>query len=65
MAQKKLYLSNDKMLCGVCGGIAEYMDIDPTLVRVGYALLSLCSAGFPGLLVYLVLYAIIPQKPFR
>lgn len=65
MAQKKLYLSNDKKLCGVCGGIGEYLDIDPTIVRVIYLCLSLFSAGFPGLLVYLILYAIIPQKPFR
>ena len=65
MAQKKLYLSNDKQLCGVCGGIGEYLDIDPTIVRVIYLCLSLFSAGFPGLLVYLILYAIIPQKPFR
>lgn len=65
MAQKKLYLSHDKQLCGVCGGIAEYLDLDPTLVRVGYVLLSLCFTGFPGLLIYLILYAIIPQKPFR
>ena len=65
MAQKKLYLSHDKQLCGVCGGIAEYLDLDPTLVRVGYVLLSLCFTGFPGLLIYLILYAIIPQKTFR
>ena len=65
MVQKKLYLSHDKQLCGVCGGIAEYLDLDPTLVRVGYVLLSLCFTGFPGLLIYLILYAIIPQKPFR
>lgn len=65
MAQKKLYLSPDKQLCGVCGGIAEYLDLDPTLVRVGYALLSLCFTGFPGLLIYFILYAIIPQRPFR
>ena len=65
MTQKKLYLSTDKRLCGVCGGIAEYLGLDSTLVRVIYALLSLCSTGFPGLLIYLILYAIIPQKPFR
>lgn len=65
MTQKKLYLSTDKQLCGVCGGIAEYLGLDPTLVRVIYALLSLCSTGFPGLLIYLILYAIIPQRPYR
>jgi phage shock protein PspC (stress-responsive transcriptional regulator) len=65
MTQKKLYLSTDKQLCGVCGGIAEYFDIDPTIVRVVYALLSLFSTGFPGLLLYFILYAIIPQRPYR
>jgi len=64
MVQKKLYLSDDKKICGVCGGIGEYLDIDPTLIRVGYLLLSLCSAAFPGLLLYIILVFVIPKKPF-
>ena len=59
--QKKLTRSANKMLAGVCGGIAEYFEIDPTLVRVAYAALSIFSAGFPGLLLYIVMLIIMPQ----
>lgn len=59
---KKLYRSSNKMLAGVCAGIAEYCDIDPTIVRVIYAALSLFMAGFPGLLLYLVLMIIMPNQ---
>jgi len=52
---------SNRMIAGVCGGIAEYMEIDPTLARVGYVVLSLMSAGFPGIIVYLVLAAIMPE----
>ncbi|MBR1480440.1 MAG: PspC domain-containing protein [Paludibacteraceae bacterium] len=61
--QKRLYLSSDKKLVGVCGGIAEYFDIDPTIVRVLYVLLTFFSAAFPGLLIYIILACIIPHKP--
>ena len=50
------------MLGGVCGGLAEYFDVDPTLVRIGYLLLSLCTIGFPGLLVYIISWIIIPEQ---
>ena len=53
--------SSDRMIAGVCGGLAEYFDIDPTLVRVGYVLLSVVSAGFPGILVYIILAIIMPD----
>ncbi len=59
---KKLRRSKDKMLGGVCSGIAEYFDIDPTLVRIAYALLTIFSAGFPGVLAYIVLWIVIPEK---
>jgi phage shock protein PspC (stress-responsive transcriptional regulator) len=62
MEPKKLTRSNNKMVAGVCAGIAEYFDIDPTLVRVCYAALSIFSAGFPGLLLYIILMIIMPQK---
>ena len=52
----------NRMIAGVCGGIAEYFDLDPTLVRVGYVVLSVISAGFPGLLVYIVLWVIVPEE---
>lgn len=63
--KKKLYRSNtDKMLCGVLSGFAEYIDVDPTLVRVIYAGLSLFTAGFPGIALYVICAIVIPQKPF-
>ncbi len=54
----------DRQVAGVCGGIAEYLDLDPTMVRVGYALLSILSAAFPGLLVYCVLWVIVPEREY-
>ncbi len=61
--EKKLTKSTvDKKLFGVCGGIAEYFDIDPTVVRVAYLALSLFSAGFPGLILYICLALIMPDK---
>ena len=62
--EKKLYRSANKMIGGVCAGIAEYFDIDPTLVRVAYALISFFTASFPGAIVYIILLFIIPQRPF-
>lgn len=59
---KKLTKSNDKIISGVCSGIAEYFDLDPTLVRVAYAALSVFSAGFPGLILYIILAVIMPNK---
>jgi phage shock protein C len=48
-------------MAGVCGGIAEYFDIDPTLIRVAYVVLSLFSAAFPGVLLYIILMILIPN----
>ena len=50
-----------RMIGGVCGGVAEWLDWDPTLVRVGYVILSILSAAFPGLLVYIILWIIMPN----
>lgn len=58
---KKLTKSNNKMVAGVCAGIAEYFGWEPTLVRIVYLLLALFSAGFPGLLLYLILCIVMPQ----
>lgn len=60
--EKKLTKSNERKISGVCGGLAEYFDVDPTLVRVAYALLSVCSSGFPGLILYIVLAIVMPDK---
>ena len=58
---KKLYRSSNRILAGVCGGIAEYLNIDPTVVCVLYIVLSFFSAAFPGLLLYLILLLFIPN----
>lgn len=62
MAQKKLTRSSNKILAGVCGGIAEYFSVDPTLIRVCYAALSVLSAAFPGLILYIIMMLIIPEN---
>lgn len=60
--EKKLYKSNkDKMIDGVCAGIAEYFGIDPTLVRLGTVILS-CAVG-SGILAYIICACIIPRDP--
>jgi len=59
--KKKLRRSSNKMIAGVCAGIAEYLGLDVTLVRVAYVLLSIFSAGFPGLIVYLILMFVMPD----
>lgn len=52
--------SRYKMIAGVCGGIAEYFDLDPTIVRVAYVLVSILSVAFPGILAYIVLMFVMP-----
>lgn len=59
--KKKLTRSKDKIIAGVCGGLAEYLGIDVTITRIGYVLLSILSAAFPGLLAYLVFTLIMPK----
>ena len=52
-----------RLIAGVCGGIAEWLGWDPTLVRILYVVVSVFSAAFPGLLVYLVLWLVMPREP--
>ncbi len=62
MKNKKLYRSStDKKICGVCAGVANFFDIDPTLVRAIYALVTFFSGSFPGVIVYFILAFIIPE----
>jgi phage shock protein C len=56
----RLRKSRDRILGGVCGGIAEWLGWDPTLVRILYVIVSVASVAFPGILVYLVLWLIMP-----
>ena len=59
---RRLYKSaTNKMICGVCGGIGEYFGIDPTLVRLAWALF--CVLGGSGILVYIVAAIVIPPDP--
>jgi phage shock protein C len=64
MDYKRLYRSNrDVMLGGVCGGLAEYFNLEPTIVRLLFVLLAFVTAGFPALLLYFVLWVIVPRNP--
>ena len=58
--EKKLTRSANKVLGGVCGGFAEYFEIDPTLVRICYVALSLFTVGFPGILLYIIMLILMP-----
>ena len=49
-----------KIIAGVCGGVAEYLEVDPTVVRVVYVIASLLSAAFPGIFAYIVLAFLMP-----
>ena len=53
--------SRNRMIAGICGGIAEYFDVDPTVVRIGYVIISVFSVAFPGILVYLIAWLLMPQ----
>lgn len=60
--KKKLYRSNtDKKLAGVCGGIAEYLDMDPTVIRLIAVLVGVCAGS--GLLAYIICAIIMPERP--
>ncbi len=60
--EKKLYRSKtDKKLCGVCGGMAKYFNMDPTLVRILWVIVTLCA--FIGLIAYIICALVIPEEP--
>jgi len=60
--QRRLTRSRkNKRIAGVCGGIAEYLEVDPTVVRVLYVILSIPSAGFLGLVAYIILMFLMPR----
>jgi phage shock protein C len=61
---QKLYLSEkDKKIAGVCGGIGETYNIDPTLIRLVFVLAALATAVIPVLVTYIVAWIIVPKKP--
>ena len=57
-----MYRSNDRIIAGVCGGLADQLGWPVTRVRIAYVLLSLLSAAFPGTLVYLILWFLMPAR---
>lgn len=59
MALKK---SKNKIIAGVCGGIAEWLGWNPTLVRIVYVVGSIASAAFPGIIVYIALWILMPSS---
>ena len=62
--EKRLYRSKrDVMVCGVCGGLAEYFNVDPTLIRLGAVVL--CFGMGSGLFAYIVAALIIPKNPYQ
>jgi phage shock protein C len=61
---KKLFLSEDKKLLGVCGGIGEYFEIDPSLIRLGWIVITILTGVVPGVIAYFVAAAIIPKHMF-
>jgi len=61
--KKKLYRSRtDRKIAGVCGGLAEYFDVDPIIIRI-IAIILLLPGGLPGLLPYVILWIVVPQEP--
>ena len=63
MTGKKLLRStNDKWVAGILGGIAEYLDWDPAILRLAYVLLTVFSAGFPGILIYIFLWIVMSKQ---
>jgi len=55
---------HNRQLAGVCAGLADYFGLDVTLVRVLYVLASVLSIGFPGTLVYIVLWLVVPEREY-
>jgi len=61
---KRIYRSEkDKMISGVCGGLGEYLNVDPTLIRLAWVAVTVFTAVAPGVLAYLIAAVIIPAAP--
>jgi phage shock protein C len=54
---------SNRVIAGICGGFARALGWDPTVVRILYVVVSIASAAFPGILVYIVLWIVMPQEP--
>jgi len=53
---------NDRFIAGVCGGLAKYMDVDPTIVRLIFALATFFTVVFPGIIIYLIMWIVMPKE---
>ena len=62
MEHRRLTRSNDRMLAGVCAGIAEYLGWSIPMTRLLYVIVSIVSVAFPGIIVYLVLWLMMPTR---
>lgn len=64
MSTKKLYRNEkDKVLAGVCSGLAAYLSVDANIVRLIYILLTAFTGFFPGIIAYIIAVVVIPQEP--
>ena len=60
---KRLYLSNsDKKICGVCGGLGDYFEIDSSVIRLGWTLMTILTGVMPGLIAYFIAAIVIPKE---
>ena len=55
---------NDKMLAGICGGLANYLEVDPTIVRLIFALSTFFTVVFPGIFIYLIMWIVVPKEHY-
>lgn len=61
VTRRRLHRSNDRWIAGICGGFAEYFDWDPTLIRLAWLLMTIFSAAFPGIIIYIFLWICMPK----
>lgn len=59
---RRLVRSQDRVIAGVVGGFAQYLGIDPTLARIIYVVVSILSVAFPGILVYVICWLVMPEE---
>lgn len=60
---KKLYRSTtDQLVAGICGGIGEYFDVDPNIIRVVWTVITVLTGFFPGIVAYILVWIILPQR---
>jgi phage shock protein C len=61
---KRLYRSySDKKIAGICGGLGEYLGLDPTVIRLGAVILCIATGIFPGFVAYVIAWIIVPEAP--